>query len=194
MANQIETIIKVQSDSRNRKTVFFRGILVFPIFIYICSFTQAMHWGVSGAILTVPVILTLVFRGVYPSYVLSFNHAMMELSTRITSYVLFLTDDYPSIERNPNVAILLPDVEGGRKLSRWQPIFKLLFVIPLVIVGILYSLATILLSIFAWLHILFTGKYPDSVLKIVVGTVKFWNRVIGYAGILVTDEYPSFNL
>lgn len=194
MANQIETIIKVQSDSRNRKTVFFRGILVFPVFIYICSFTQAMHWGVSGAILTVPVILTLVFRGVYPSYVLSFNHAMMELSTRITSYVLFLTDDYPSIERNPNVAILLPDVEGGRKLSRWQPIFKLLFVIPLVIVGILYSLATILLSIFAWLHILFTGKYPDSVLKIVVGTVKFWNRVIGYAGILVTDEYPSFNL
>ena len=66
--------------------------------------------------------------------------------------------------------------------------------IPLVIVGILYSIAAAIMSIFAWVHILLTGKYPDFAINIVVGTLKFWNRVVGYAGVLVTDEYPTFRL
>ena len=194
MANQVKTIINVQRDNRNRVTTFFRGILVFPVFIYLCTLMQTFHWGVSSTVITIPVILALVFRGKYPSYILTFNHAMMELSNRVIAYMLFLTDDYPSIERNDNVAVLFPDVEGGRKLSRWQPIFKVIFAIPLIIVGILYSLISLLLTLFAWLHILFTAKYPDPAIKFVVGSIKFWNRVIGYAGVLVTDEYPSFKI
>jgi hypothetical protein len=108
--------------------------------------------------------------------------------------MLFLTDDYPSIERNDNIAVLFPDVEGGKKLSRWQPIFKLIFAIPLIIVGIIYTLISLVFTVLAWLHIIIFAKYPDLAIKWVVGTVKFWNRVIGYAGVLVTDEYPSFKL
>ena len=194
MANQVETLINVQRDNRNRKTVFWRGILVFPILIYSASMLQMLHWGATSGLITLPVVLTLVFRGVYPSYILSFNHALMELSVRIVSYLLFLTDDYPSIERNPNMAILLPDIHGGRTLSRWKPIFKFLFAIPLFIVGLFYSSITLILSLFAWLHILLFGKYPDPAINFVLGTVKFWNRVLGYAAILVTDEYPSLEL
>jgi hypothetical protein len=194
MANQVETIINVQTEGRNRATVLFRPILAFPVYIFAASFTSLAHWGISSTVITVPVLLALVFRGVYPSYALSFNHAMLELGTRLIAYMLFLTDDYPSIEANSKFAVLLPDVEGGRKLSRWKPIFKVIFAIPLVIVGILYSIAAAIMSIFAWVHILLTGKYPQFAINIVVGTLKFWNRVVGYAGILVTDEYPSFRL
>jgi hypothetical protein len=41
---------------------------------------------------------------------------------------------------------------------------------------------------------LFTGKYPKFAINFVVGTVQFWNRVTGYAFILVTDEYPTFSV
>lgn len=194
MANQVKTIIHVQRGNRNRVTTLFRGILVFPVFIYICSLTQTMHWGITSAVITLPVVLALVFRGVYPSYILTFNHALLELATRLSVYMLFLNDDYPSIERNDHVAVLFPDVEGGRKLSRWLPIFKIIFAIPLIIVGIIYSLITVIFTLFAWLHIIVFGKYPEPCLKFVIGTVKFWNRLIGYAGVLVTDEYPSFKL
>lgn len=194
MANQVTTIINVKLDNRNRATVFFRGILVAPIFIYLCTLTQAFHWGLTTSVITIPVILTLIFRGVYPSYILTFNHALMELNLRVTAYLLFLTDDYPSIERNDHMAILFPDVKGGRKLSRVQPLFKILFAIPLIIVGLIYSVIALLFTLFAWLHIVLFAKYPDPCLRFVVGTVKFWNRVIGYAGVLVTDEYPSFKL
>jgi hypothetical protein len=194
MANQVKTIINVQRDNRDRITVLFRGVLVLPALVYLMTLMQMWHWGVSSAVITVPVILTLIFRGKYPSYILTFNHAMMELSTRFSAYMLFLTDDYPSIERNDNIAVLFPDVEGGKKLSRWQPIFKLIFAIPLIIVGIIYTVISLVFTVLAWLHIIIFAKYPDPVIKWVVGTVKFWNRVIGYAGVLVTDEYPSFKL
>lgn len=38
--NQVETSIEVQLTNRNRKTVFFCGILVVPMAIFIGSFMQ----------------------------------------------------------------------------------------------------------------------------------------------------------
>lgn len=194
MSNQVETIISVQLDNRNKKTVFWRGFLVFPVSIFLAAFTQGMHLGWSTGLIVLPTVLALVVRGVYPSYVLSFNHSLMELQTRIVAYTLLLTDDYPSIERNSNIAVLLPDVDGGRKLNRGLPLIKWLLSIPLVIVGIIYSIASLIATFFAWIITWSTGTYPKWALDLVLGTVKFWNRVYGYAIILVTDEYPSFAL
>jgi TRAP-type mannitol/chloroaromatic compound transport system permease small subunit len=194
MSNQIETIIEYQLDNRHKKTVFWRGVLVVPVVAFLSAFTEMAHWGWTSGFLVVPTILALVFRGVYPSYVLSFNHALIELQTRVTAYVLLLTDDYPSIERNPKVAVLLPDVEGGAKLGRILQIFKVIFAIPLIIVGIIYSIAAAFVTVAAWIHTWSTGRYPEWALGIVLGTIQFWNRVTGYALLMVTDEYPRFTL
>ncbi|MEN9687180.1 MAG: hypothetical protein RL381_192, partial [Actinomycetota bacterium] len=95
---------------------------------------------------------------------------------------------------NPQIAVLLPDVDGGRKLNRWLPIVKWIASIPLVIVGLVYSAIALVATFIAWIITWSTGNYPEWALEIVLGTVKFWNRVYGYAVILVTDEYPSFAL
>lgn len=194
MSNQIETLIEYQLENRDKKTVFWRGILIVPVIAFLSAFTEMTHWSWTSGLLFLPVLLALVFRGKYPSYVLSFNHALLELQTRVTAYALFLTDDYPSIERNPKVAVILPDIEGGAKLGRGIQIFKLLLVIPLVIVGIFYSIAAFFVTVAAWVHTWATGRYPAWALHLVLGTVQFWNRVTGYAILLVTDEYPRFSL
>jgi hypothetical protein len=74
------------------------------------------------------------------------------------------------------------------------PIIKWLLAIPLYIVGIVYVVASILVTVIAWVSIIITGRYPRWAEGIVVGTISFWNRVIGYCAILVTDKYPSFSL
>jgi hypothetical protein len=117
MSNQVETIINVQIENRDKTTVFLRGILVAPVLVFIATFTQSMHLGWSTGLIVLPTLLALVVRRIYPSYILSFNHSLMELQTRAFAYLFLLTDDYPSLERNPNVAVLLPDVDGGRKLT-----------------------------------------------------------------------------
>jgi hypothetical protein len=200
MSNQVTTTIAIDLENRNRATVFWRGILVFPVWIFVASFSpaafsedSAMAIGVAGFVL-LPTFLALVFRGIYPSYVLSFNHAMTELETRLFAYVLLLNDDYPSIERNPRVAVLFPDVEGGAKLNRGLPLVKWLLAIPLYIVGAFYLILTIIATVLAWALTSLTGKYPEWAAEIVLGTIAYWNRVQGYAWLLVTDEYPTLSL
>jgi hypothetical protein len=197
-ANQVQTFIKVVHENRDRSTVFWRGILVAPVFIFMMAFSQSSFgesssMGAAGVV-ALPAFLALVFRGVYPSYVLTFNHAITELSTRVFSYLFLLNDEYPSIERNPNIAVTFPDIEGGAKLSRGLPIVKWFLAIPLYIVGFLYTVLAFAVSIVAWVQTSFTGTYPAWAGDIVYGTINFWNRVIGYMLILVSDEYPSFNL
>jgi len=194
-SNQVETSIEIQLTNRDRKAVFFRGLLVFPAVIFIASFTQTMHAGASfGGLLFMPALLTLLVRGVYPSYVLSFNKSMLELNARIAAYALLLTDEYPSIEANPNIKVELPEIDGGAKLSRVLPLVKWLFAIPLYIVGIVYAVIALVLTFFAWIITSATGNYPESIANFVLGTIEFWNRIYGYAVILVTDDYPSFTL
>ena len=194
MANQIETIINVQLENRDKKTVFWRGILVAPMIAFVAAFTPMADNGWATGMIVIPAGLAILFRGLYPSYVLSFNHALIELETRVFAYLFLLTDEYPSIERNPNVAVLLPDVDGGRKLNRGLPLVKWFLAIPLVVVGLIYIAYALLLTLWGWFSILFTGTYPEKCAEGVVGTIAYWNRVVGYALVLVTDEYPTFSL
>jgi hypothetical protein len=194
MANQVETIIEITTDNRDRASVFFRWLLVLPVVILISLFAQTENLGESTLIIAVPVALTILIRQVYPSWVLTFNHAILEFSMRIAAYALFLTDKYPTLEANPNVAVLLPDVEGGKKLNRWLPLVKWFLAIPLYVVGFLYLIYAALATILLWIQISLTGKGAKWAFDAIYGTLKFWNRVLGYAVLLVTDEYPTFSL
>jgi len=198
MSNQIETTITVQLDNRDRKSVLLRIFLVVPIAIFVSAFTA---WSGSSeastflsGLLFLPVLLALVFRGIYPSYVLSFNKSLLALSTRVTAYILVLNDKYPSIEESDDVTITFPDVEGGAKLNRYLPLVKWLLALPLYLVGIVYVFYGLAVLIFTWFTILFTGKMPAFSAEVLVGVTQYWNRVYGYAFLLVTDEYPSFSL
>ncbi|MGA0003118.1 MAG: hypothetical protein ACO3GT_03340 [Candidatus Nanopelagicales bacterium] len=198
MSNQIETTITVQLDNRDRMSVLLRIFLVVPIAIFISAFTA---WSGSteastflSGLLFLPVLLALVFRGIYPSYVLDFNRSLLALSTRVTAYILLLNDKYPSIEESDDVKITFPDVEGGTKLNRYMPLVKWLLAVPLYLVGFVYVFYGLAVLIFTWFTILFTGKMPAFSGEVLLGVTKYWNRVYGYAFLLVTDEYPSFSL
>ncbi len=92
MSSQITTTIAIDLDNRNRATVFWRGIIVLPVWIFVASFTpqsfssdSAAAIGATGFVV-LPTVLAILFRGIYPSYVLSFNHALVELETRLFAY------------------------------------------------------------------------------------------------------------
>lgn len=198
MANQVKTIVKIEHENRNRKTVFFRGIIALPALIFVAAFSQPAFsdsWGFGTAgLISLPALLALLFRGKYPSYVLTFNHALLELSTRLGAYLLILNDNYPSIETNEKVSVLFPDVEGGKTLSRWLPLIKWFLAIPHYIVGFIYLAFSLVVTLIAWVQTCATGKYPQWAGEIVLGTISYWNRVQGYMLLLVTDKYPTFRL
>jgi hypothetical protein len=198
MSNQIETQIDVTLTERNRVTAFFRIILAVPALIFVSSFAPSAAFsdeaaGIFAGLLAVPAGLAIVVRQVYPSYVLVFNEALLSLQTRVDAYLVLLTDEYPSIEENDIVSVTFPEVDA-KQLNRWLPLIKWLLALPLYLVGIVYFIYATLLTLLGWFSILFTGKYPEVCAEGVVGTIAYWNRVVGYAFLLVTDEYPTFSL
>jgi len=194
MSKQVKTDVEVTYKKRNKTTVFWRGILVFPVAVFIGSFAVNANWAWASGFIILPALLGLVFREVYPSYLLTFNHALLELQTRVVAYALLLNDDYPSIERNKDIAVIFPDIKGGKTLNRWLPLVKWFLAIPLMIVGLVYSIIALGMTFIAWIMTWSTGKYPKWAGKFVLSTLQFWNRVNGYAFLLVSDKYPSFKL
>ena len=194
MSRQIKTDIEITYKKRNKTTVFWRGILVFPVAVFVGAFAVNSSWDWAAGFVILPAFLSLIFREVYPSYLLTFNHALLELQTRVIAYALLLTDDYPSIERNKNIAVIFPDIKGGKTLNRWLPLIKWFLAIPLIVVGVIYTLIALGMTLIAWIVTFSTGNYPKWAGKFVFGTLRFWNRVNGYAFLLVSDKYPSFSL
>ena len=199
MSNQIETQIDVTLTERNRTTALFRILLVVPMAVFVASFTPPSELSTTASsyfavgFLVLPVALALVVRGIYPTYLLAFNKALLSLQTRVDAYLLLLTDEYPSIEENDVVSVTFPPVDA-KMLNRWLPLVKWILAIPLYVVGMIYLIYAVFLTIFAWFSVLFTGNYPEKCAEGVVGTIAYWNRVAGYALLFVTDEYPTFSL
>ena len=198
MSQQIETQIDVTLTERNRMSALFRIILVVPMAIFVASFaptdlsTSNSNY-LSVGFLILPTALAIVVRQIYPTYLLAFNEALLSLQTRVDAYLLLLTDEYPSIEENDVVSVTFPEVDA-KALNRWLPLIKWFLAIPLYVVGIFYIVYLSLLTLAGWFSVLFTGNYPEKCAEGVVGTIAYWNRVIGYAFLLVTDEYPTFSL
>ena len=175
MSQQIETQIDVTLTERNRLSALFRIILVVPMAVYVTSFAPSDLSSNSSNLLAVgffvlPTALAIVFRQIYPSYLLAFNEALLSLQTRVDAYVLLLTDEYPSIEENDVVSVTFPPVDA-KQLNQWLPLIKWFLAIPLYIVGIFYTVYAFFLTVFAWFSVVFTGNYPEKCAEGVVGTI-----------------------
>jgi hypothetical protein len=84
--------------------------------------------------------------------------------------------------------------DAREDLNRWLPLVKWFLAIPHYIVLAFLWIGLVFAVIGAWFAILFTGRYPRGLFDYVVGVMRWGNRVIAYAFLLVTDQYPPFSL
>ena len=75
--------------------------------------------------------------------------------------------------------------------SRLTTFFRLILVIPLVIVAYVYGIIAFFAIVVAWFAILITGRYPPALYDFVAGFTRFVTRVTAYAALLC-DPYPPF--
>lgn len=75
--------------------------------------------------------------------------------------------------------------------SRLTTLVRWLLAIPLLIWAYVYVLVGYIAVVFAWLAIVFTGRFPEGLFDFVAGMTRFLNRTTAYA-LLLCDPYPSF--
>jgi Domain of unknown function (DUF4389) len=159
------------------------------------SSTGASTIAVGGAgLLFLPPLLMIVFRQKYPRWWFDWNLQLLRFANRVGVYLALMEDRYPSTDEQQSVQLefACPDAREG--LNRWLPLVKWLLAVPHYVVLFFLYIGAFLAVIGAWFAILFSGHYPRGIFDYVEGVIRWHNRVIAYALILVTDEYPPFRL
>jgi hypothetical protein len=82
---------------------------------------------------------------------------------------------------------------GGTDLqrSRLTVFFRLILLIPHVIVVSLFGIVAFIAVVIAWFAALFTGRVPDGLHAFISGFLRYYIRVGAYAAILA-DPFPPF--
>ena len=189
----------------DRLTSAFRIFVAIPIAIVLGA-VSAATWQTSsrgaenvvivgaGGLLFLGPLLMILFRQKYPRWWFDWNRELLRFTNRVTAYVALMDDRYPSTDEEQAVHLDFPYPDVPQELNRWLPLVKWLLAIPHYVVLFFLEIAALVVVIVAWFAILFTGQYPRGLFDFVEGVIRWHNRVVGYAFILVTDQYPPFRL
>ncbi|MBN1176574.1 MAG: DUF4389 domain-containing protein [Dehalococcoidales bacterium] len=148
----------------------------------------------------------ILIAGKHPKGLFDFKVGVLRWSWRVGfySYEALGTDKYPpfSLDPDPDYPADL-EIPYTEKMSRGLVLVKWwLLAIPHYIITALFQGGggqqsrvglTFILAIFGVIALLFTGKYPADIFKLVVGMNRWSYRVAAYVG-LMTDKYPPFRL
>ena len=201
-ASQVSYPISVKgelSEPPSRGWWLLKWLLGIPHYIIL-----AFLW-VAFVVIAIIAFFAVLFTAKYPKGLFTFNVGVLRWSCRVGfySYGALGTDKYPpftlgSVKDYP--ADL--EIEYPERLSRGLVLVKWLLAIPHYCVIFFFQGAAgerrggglvPILAIFAALALLFTGKYPEDIFKLVVGMNRWTYRVAAYAS-LMTDQYPPFRL
>jgi hypothetical protein len=182
-----------------------RWIWIFKMILAIPHFIILFFLGVAACFVSIAAFFSIVFTGKYPKSLFNYNVGVMRWAWRVGfySYQALGTDKYPpfSLESDPAYPADL-QIQYPEKLSQGLVWIKWwLLAIPHYIVLVFFQGGygqgkiglTTVLALFGAIALLFSGRYPAEIFKLVIGMNRWAYRVCAYTA-LMTDEYPPFRL
>jgi hypothetical protein len=198
------------TGDRNRLTTAFRFILGIPHLILVggpFAVGLGLAWssdhggsvgsgmGLIGLFVwctTVVMWLVILFTAAHVDELWRFAAHYLRWRVRALSYLMLLRDEYPPFGDGDYPAELQLGAQPDRR-SRVRVFFRLLFALPhivlLALINVIWSFTTAV----AWVLILFTGRYPETLYGFGLGALAWTTRVEAYL-LLLRDEYPPFSL
>ena len=209
VAYPVSIEVQPARTNRNRLTVGFRLILAIPHLLLVggigfgfalqsgrgdVSTSVGSETGLLGAVAYILAIVswfTIVIGGSHIPAIRQYTSFYLRWRVRALPYLMLLQDAYPPFGDAAYPATLT-FVETDRARNRLTVGFRLILIIPhLIVVGLL-TLAWWITTMVAWFAILFTGSYPQGLYDFGVGVLRWFIRVEAYL-LLLVDEYPPFS-
>ncbi len=164
------------------------------------------HWillyliGYASTLLALVSWVVILFTGKMPAGLAGIQMLYVRYYLRVQTYVYFLREEYPPFAfatdaadpgDDPRVRVdFTPQLEGRNRVTVF---FRLLLVIPQMIVVALLFVGLVVVVLIGFFAVLFTGRWPAGLRDFTVGVWRWWMRVEAYL-LLLTDEYPPFSL
>jgi hypothetical protein len=155
---------------------------------------------ILGQVIAVISWFAIVFTGALPESFANLESLWMRYELRTYTFALFMREEYP-----PFAFGMTPADDGAdqRVTIGFQPEltdrnrvtvgFRIILVIPHVVVLVLLAIAAAVASLIAFFAVLFTGRWPQGLRDFVLNVQRWYLRVQTYF-LLLVDEYPPFRL
>ncbi len=148
---------------------------------------------VAGFMLYAAFVLTffawfyMIFTGRNPFF--EFSSKAVRAYQRNYGYLFFLTSRYPpvSLEGDPNYATASQLGQG--QLGRAKVLFRVILMIPVLIVWWVLGYGTALLGLVSWITLLIRRRLPRPLHEAMTAIIRFQGRILAY-GLLLQDPYP----
>jgi hypothetical protein len=143
----------------------------------------------------------ILFTGKLPEGLANLQCLIVRYGNRTYAYAGFLREEYPPFTFETDAPAdpgsyppvrtgFVPELENRNRLTT---AFRIILVIPHVIVLVLLAVAAVVAWVIALFAVLFTGRWPEAMRTFVVGVMRWGTRVYAYL-LLLTDQYPPFSL
>ena len=167
------------------------------IYIVLPHVFLLFFYSLWGSILSLVAFITILFTGRYPESMFEYQVKLLRWNLRLTARTSNLADDYPAFGLDGTDEHTSLEVPYPESISRGLTIVRLLFgaiyvILPHGFILFFRVLWGVILSIYAFLSVLFTGKFPKGAHDFLVGTIRWQYRVNLYIGNM-TDTYPPFS-
>ena len=177
--------VKHEAVGRNRLTVFFRLILAIPWLIW------GSLWGIAVFFTVIGAWFALLFTGRYPEGLYEFNASYIRFMARVHSWVWLLVDEWPAFDGSPDPSYparlkVDPPLE---EYDRVKVLFRLILLIPVLILSYIMSLILELIAIVAWFVLVFTANLPEGLYKPMRAANAYVIKAGAYA-MLITESFP----
>jgi hypothetical protein len=173
----------------DRATTFFRIILAIPwivvayVYLILAAFTHLFAW------------VAVVILGRYPEWLYNFNSGVVRYLVRTYAWMYLQTDVWPpfGLADDPNYPIRVNIAPRAEHQSRLKAFFRIILILPMLIVSYVVTYIHLLAGVLAWLTIVFRGYLPEQLNTTMTFCNSFYARLYGYYALL-TDDYPPIGI
>ena len=174
-------------EKRSRLTTFFRLLLAIPHLIAVFFYVLAAE------IVVIIAWFALLFTGRYPQGMYDFVAGALRYATRVSGYVLLLSDEYPPFSGDPASPYPVDLNIGPPKAeySRLKVLFRIILMIPVYLIAYAMQIVAQVGSFLAWFAIVILGRQPKGLQDMIVLGLSYQQRAYAYFGLL-TEDWPPF--
>lgn len=170
---------------RSRLTVFFRGLLAIPHFIWLTLY------GLGAYIVAFCAWFALLFTGKYPQGMYNFIAGYLRYTGRVCGYLLLVVDDYPPFDggEHSEYPVKIKIGPPQSNYNRLLVFFRLIMAIPIFILQYVFEIWLFAVAIAIWFVAVITGKTSPGLTEAMRFPMSYYVRSNAYVYML-TDIYP----
>jgi hypothetical protein len=168
---------------RSRLTVFFRLLLAIPHLIWL------QLWGILALLAAIVSWLATLFAGRSPAWAHRFLSAYLRYQFHVYAFLYLIANPFPGFVGKAGSYPLEIVVAARERQNRWKTGFRLILVLPALLLAGAYGGLSGLVALLGWFSSLARARMPRGLRNAGALALRYQAQALGYV-LLLSDAYP----